>query len=67
MWGRVTHTDQDGKAGVRVKREERDWITREAPELRIVPEPLWLAVQSRLKEQQALYLRDGQGKAVGQA
>ena len=65
VWNRTTHKDRGGNAGVRVKREERDWIQCEAPELRIVPKPLWAAVQSRLKAQQALYLRDGQGKLWG--
>ena len=65
VWGRVTHTDRGGRAGVVVKRDEREWVRREAPELRIIPEPLWAAVQARLKAQAGIFLRDSRGKLWG--
>ena len=65
VWGRVTHTDRNGKAGVLVKRDEKEWVTREMPELRIIQEQLWAAVQARLKAQQGIYLRDCRGKLWG--
>ena len=65
VWGRVTHTDRGGRAGILVKRDEQEWVRREAPELRIIEEPLWRTVQDRLKVQAGIFLRDSRGKLWG--
>ena len=65
VWGRLTHTDRGGRAGVLVKRDEKEWVRREAPECRIIGEPLWRTVQDRLKVQAGIFLRDSRGKLWG--
>jgi site-specific DNA recombinase len=46
-------------------RPKEEWIHQEVPELRIVPEPLWQAVQERLKTSGASYLRASNGQLWG--
>jgi len=42
-----------------------EWVTGEAPELRIIPEALWLAVHERLAASRAVYLQRTGGHAYG--
>ena len=65
VWGKSTHIDRDGRAGVAVRRDERDWLVRPAPELQIVDDDLWAAVQARLRVANENYLRDCRGKLWG--
>lgn len=65
LWGRTTHTDRDGRAGIRMDRPEEKWLTIPAPELKIVPDDLWEAVQQRLKLQNEKFVRDCRGKLWG--
>lgn len=46
---------------------EADWLRVPSPELRIVPETLWLAVQRRLESMRTFYLRSTDGKLHGRA
>lgn len=46
VWGKREKTYRGGTK-VRVARPEADWVTLQAPELRIVDDELWAAVQTR--------------------
>jgi hypothetical protein len=46
VWGRVEKTYRGGTK-VRVARPDREWTTVEVPELRIIDDALWTAVQTR--------------------
>ena len=53
IWNRTRRLqDPDTKARKHFPRPGDEWIKREAPELRIVPEDLWQRVQARLQESQ---------------
>ena len=65
VWGKTTHTDRHGRAGVRLNRGEPDWLVCPAPELQIVEDALWAAVQQRLQLAKATFLRDMRGKLWG--
>lgn len=65
VWGKTTHTDRNGRAGVVVRRDERDWQTQQAEELKIVDDTLWDAVQARLRASNEKFLRDSRGKLWG--
>ncbi len=65
VWGRVTHVDRDGRAGVPVKRDEREWLRVPAEDLRIIAPALWAEVHDRLKVQAGIFLRDHRGKLWG--
>ncbi len=67
VWGKLTHTDRNGRAGITVTRAEQDWLRQPAPELQIIEDDLWTAVHDRLKAQAGMYLRDRRGKLWGQA
>jgi site-specific DNA recombinase len=63
VWGKTQKFDKGGKAGLVVR---RDPIIRDAAEhLRIIDEPLWEAVQKRLRMVGETFLRDGRGKFWG--
>src|SRR5262245_59113033 len=51
VWNRL-HYRKDPNTGKRRSRlnPEKDWITREVPELRIIPQELWQAVKTRQSE-----------------
>lgn len=66
VWGQYTNVDRNGRAGLRVKRDPSEHLVISAPDLRIVPEPLWQAVQKRLQVINEGYLRDTRGKLWGQ-
>ncbi len=46
-------------------RAESEWVRLERPDLRIVPEPLWQAVEQRLKASREAYLRATNGQLWG--
>jgi DNA invertase Pin-like site-specific DNA recombinase len=54
VWNKTGWVDRDGTK-VKVARPPAEWLTRAAPELRIVPEPLWLAAHGRLQATVAVY------------
>ncbi len=62
VWGQTTRIDKDGRAGLRIPRGKDGWVLVPAPELQIVPDDLWEAVQERLKTMRETYLRDVRGK-----
>ncbi len=62
VWGQTTRIDKDGRAGLRIPRGKDGWVIVPAPELQIVPDDLWEAVQERLKTMRETYLRDARGK-----
>ncbi|WP_437994738.1 recombinase family protein [Sorangium sp. So ce185] len=53
VWGKKEKTYKGGTK-VRVDRPKSDWVTIEAPELRIVDDELWAAVQQRWSKREAL-------------
>jgi len=65
VWGQYTGIDRNGRAGLRVKRDSSEVLVLPAPELRIIPEPLWQVVQRRLQAINEKYLRDTRGKLWG--
>ncbi len=52
VWNRSTWPRDPEQDGKQVRRElpEGEWVTREAPELRIVPQDLWEAVKARQRQ-----------------
>jgi site-specific DNA recombinase len=50
---------------VKVRAPESEWIIREAPALRIVPEELWRAAHERIGRTRQAYLRSTGGKLYG--
>lgn len=64
VWGRTRWVD---KGGTKKKRDtpESEWVTVEAPELRIVPADLWQAAHERLSRTRQAYLRLNGGKLWG--
>jgi site-specific DNA recombinase len=48
-----------------VARADQDWVLVDAPDLRIIPESLWEAVQGRLKTSRQCYLRSTNGQLWG--
>jgi len=65
VWGQYTGIDRNGRAGLRIKRDPSEILVVPAEELRIIPEPLWQAVQRRLQAVNEKYLRDTRGKLWG--
>ena len=49
----------------KVARPESEWLTVEAPALRIVPEDLWRAAHERIDRTRQAYLRTTGGKLYG--
>jgi site-specific DNA recombinase len=64
VYGKTRWTD---KGGTKVKRDcpESEWLTLEAPALRIVPEELWRAAHARLARTRKTYLRHTGGELYG--
>lgn len=61
IWNRSEwRKDPDTGKRRRIKREEKDWVVTDMPELRVIPQPLWEAVQARLSDirQRSVNLRD---------
>ena len=68
VWGRTAKRDAWGQRQTRATARRRppdDWIRVERPDLRIVPEPLWLDVQAHLRESNRSYLRSTDGRLQG--
>ena len=64
VWNRTRKCDQWGQRRQHARPEE-DWLEVDAPDLRIVPESLWTAVQGRRDERRAQYLKATGGKTFG--
>jgi site-specific DNA recombinase len=64
VWNIVRKCDEDGEPH-RSKRAEADWLRRDVPDLRIVPEALWEAAHARLASARATYLKGTQGVRWG--
>jgi hypothetical protein len=64
VWNQLERiTRSDGPR--RRRRPESEWIKREAPELRIIPDELWRVVHARLEANQRAYVRATKGQLVG--
>jgi site-specific DNA recombinase len=66
--GRTAKRDAWGQRQSRAtarRRPQDDWIRVDRPDLRIVPEALWLDVQARLRDSRAAYLRSNDGRLQG--
>jgi DNA invertase Pin-like site-specific DNA recombinase len=66
VWNQTKKRDAWGVQAQR-PRPEADWVRVPAPELRIVPEPLWLVVERRLASMRKFYLRTTNGTLHGRA
>lgn len=64
VYGRSRWQDRDDTK-IKVDTPPAEWITRDAPEPRIVPEPLWQATHARLAKTRALYARRCDGRLIG--
>jgi site-specific DNA recombinase len=64
VYGKTRWDYTGGKHKVRVP--ENEWITVEAPALRIVPEELWRAAHERLDRSRQTYLRNAGGKLLNE-
>ncbi|MEE9124072.1 MAG: recombinase family protein, partial [candidate division NC10 bacterium] len=62
-WGRTRKEDRVGRAGILVRQDPTVKVDLE-PHLRIVPQELWNAVQRRIRQEQALYIRDRRGRLM---
>src|SRR5262249_15041930 len=64
VYGKTRWTDKGGTS-VKVRTPKSEWITRDAPHLRIVPEPLWNAAHARLAQTRSAYLVSAGGRVWG--
>jgi site-specific DNA recombinase len=64
VWGRTKKRDAGGQVDPHA-RPESDWLRVEAPQLRVVPEPLWRAAHARLEASRHAYLRGTSGRLCG--
>jgi DNA invertase Pin-like site-specific DNA recombinase len=64
IWNKTQAIQKDGTKKSR-KRPESEWVKIEAPDLRIIPEAVIKAVDQRLVNTRALYLRSTKGKFFG--
>jgi site-specific DNA recombinase len=64
VYGKTRWTDRGGTR-VKVDVPEAEWLTLEAPELRIVTEGEWQAVHARLEQTRAVYRKSGRGALWG--
>ena len=67
VWNRTQKLRVPG-TGRRIKklRPESEWVKVEAPQLRIIPEDLWFAVQQRFQVARRLWSKEGKPGLVGQ-
>jgi site-specific DNA recombinase len=56
VWNQSRSIVRGGRR-VRLKRPEREWVTLDIPDLRIVPEDLWRAAHERLAASRTLYFQ----------
>jgi len=64
VWNKMQRIDRGGTRAKRL-RPESEWLILPTPELRIVPEALWVAAQAVLEGKQRAYLRVAGGKLFG--
>src|SRR5262249_26678568 len=64
VWNKTKGVDRNGTK-LKVDRPEREWITTEAPALRIVDDALWTAAGARLDQSRRAYLRWTGGRLCG--
>ncbi|MBI3625158.1 MAG: recombinase family protein [Candidatus Rokubacteria bacterium] len=64
VWGRTGWMDKGGTRR-KVDAPEADWVTVEAPHLRILSEELWAAAHARLENTRATYWTRTKGKFFG--
>ena len=64
VWNRSRKRDQWGQKRQQARPEE-EWLKVDAPELRIVPEPLWKRALGRLSEKRTQYLKATGGRRYG--
>jgi site-specific DNA recombinase len=64
VWGRTRRVHRGGTRGSE-RRPPSEWLTQEAPEVRIVAEELWGAAHARLDATRAAYRRLTNGRLVG--
>jgi site-specific DNA recombinase len=64
LWGRVKSVVRRGKDH-NARRPESEWLRREQPELRIVDEALWQAVQARRERNRRTIPRTKAGRLLG--
>lgn len=64
VWGKTKWVDRGGTK-VKQDRPESEWLTIDAPHLRVVPEELWQAAHDRLSRTRTTYLRRNSGKLWG--
>ncbi len=50
VWGKHRNVDKGGRTRCRSRQAETDWLRVDLPELRIVSEELWTAVQERRRD-----------------
>lgn len=60
-----THKRDDGSGPRQVRQDASQWLTVDAPQLRIVSDELWAAAHRRLRDAEALYLRGTGGRVFG--
>jgi site-specific DNA recombinase len=68
VWGRTKKRDIWGRRQTAPKARRRppdDWIVVERPDLRIIPQALWMRVQERLRASSRAYLRSNDGRLQG--
>jgi site-specific DNA recombinase len=64
IWNRTRKVHRGGTKG-QAKRPESEWVRLEAPDLRIVPEALWQAVETRRRRAAESYLRHARTGRLG--
>jgi DNA invertase Pin-like site-specific DNA recombinase len=64
VYGRTRWQDRGGTK-VKVRVPEAEWLTVDAPHLRVVPEELWRAAHERISRTRQAYLRSTGGKLYG--
>jgi site-specific DNA recombinase len=64
VWNRTQKRDAWGQKRPR-PRAEGEWVRKEAPDLRIIPEELWQAAHDRLRGSRDTYLRATSGRLWG--
>jgi DNA invertase Pin-like site-specific DNA recombinase len=64
LWGRIKSVVRRGKDH-NARRPESEWLRREQPELRIIEEPLWQAVQARRERNRRIIPRTKGGRLLG--
>jgi site-specific DNA recombinase len=64
VWNRTQRVARGGTA-TRRWRDPAEWLTLDAPELRIIPEALWTAVQRGLEAKATAFKRSARGHLIG--